>query len=48
MGRLTEMIAFINAEPQKLQEQKASGLYNRLNIGDKEMKFRRDYRKSIK
>lgn len=48
MGRLTEMVEFLNASPKALQEQKASGLYNHFEIGDREMEVRRKYRKSLK
>lgn len=48
MGRLTQMVEFLNASPKELQEQKASGLYTHFDIRDMEMEVRRDYRKSIK
>lgn len=45
MGRLTQMVEFLNATPEQYQEQKASGLYTHLNIGKKEMECRKSYRK---
>lgn len=45
MGRLTELIEYLNKEPKELQKAKESGLFSRIEIGDEMKKARRNYRK---
>ena len=46
MGRLTQMVEFLNADPKRLQELKIIGAFTHFDIRQNDMDERRKYRKN--
>jgi hypothetical protein len=48
MGRLTQMVEYINATPEELQKLKQTGVYTHLEIGEREKEVRKSYQAELK